>query len=111
MLLKVLALIHNVLGALIDWASNAFTKGILNLKEFVCFMALALTGRRLVQIRSLRSIDLVVREDKNGNDYVINCPRAKQRGVGSRSQFTPLPINEDLYLLLHNQRNQSIHFQ
>ncbi len=101
-------LTHNELGSLIDWASNAFTKGILNLKEYACFMALALTGRRYVQIRSLRSVDLVAREDSNGNDYVINCPRAKQRGVDFRGQFTPLPINEDLYLLLHNQRNQSI---
>lgn len=103
-------LTHNELGALIDWASNAFTKEILNLKEYVGFMALVLTGRRYVQIRSLRSVDLVVREDSNGNDYVINCPRAKQRGVGFREQFTPLPINEDLYLLLHNQRNQSIQY-
>ncbi|GAA0296111.1 hypothetical protein GCM10009128_13450 [Psychrosphaera haliotis] len=103
-------LTHNELGALIDWASNAFTKEILNLKEYVGFMALVLTGRRYVQIRSLRSVDLVVREDSNGNDYVINCPRAKQCGVGFREQFTPLPINEDLYLLLHNQRNQSIQY-
>ncbi|MBB1398093.1 site-specific integrase [Pseudoalteromonas sp. SG44-8] len=103
-------LTHNELGALIDWASNAFTKRTLNLKEYSCFMALVLTGRRYVQIRSLRSVDLIVREDSSGNDYVINCPRAKQRGVGFREQFTPLPINEDLYLLLHNQRNQSIQY-
>lgn len=103
-------LTHNELGSLIDWASNAFTKGTLKLVEYVCFMSLALTGRRFVQIRSLRSVDLVVREDVNGNDYVINCPRAKQRDVGFREQFTPLPINEDLYLLLHNQRNQSIQY-
>lgn len=103
-------LTHNELGALIDWASNAFTKGILNLKEFSCFMGLVLTGRRFVQIRSLRSVDLIAREDSSGNDYVVNCPRAKQRGVGFREQFTPLPINEDLYLLLHNQRNSSIKY-
>lgn len=103
-------LTHNELGALIDWASNAFTKGTLKLTEYSCFMALVLTGRRYVQIRYLRSVDLVVREDSDGNDYVINCPRAKQRGVGFREQFTPLPINEDLYLLLHNQRNQSIQY-
>lgn len=103
-------LTHNELGSLIDWASNAFTQGTLKLKEYVCFMSLALTGRRFVQIRSLRSVDLVVREDANGNDYIVNFPRAKQRGVGFREQFTPLPINEDLYLLLHNQRNQSIQY-
>lgn len=101
-------LTHNELGALIDWASNAFTGGLLNLKEYASFMTLALTGRRFVQVRSLRSHDLIVREDENGNDYVINCPRAKQRGVGFREQITPLPINEDLYLVLNNQRNASI---
>ena len=100
----------NELGALIDWTSNAFTNGTLKLTEYVCFMALVLTGRRYVQIRSLRSIDLIVREDSSGNDYVINCPRAKQRGIAFREQFTPLPINEDLYLLLHNQRNQTIQY-
>ena len=67
-------LTHNELGALIDWASNSFTKGTLNLKEYSCFMALVLTGRRYIQIRSLRSGDLIVREDSSGNDYVINCP-------------------------------------
>lgn len=103
-------LTHNELGALIDWASNAFMQNELNLKEYSAFMAFVMTGRRPVQIRSLRAVDLIVREDSNGNDYVINCPRAKQRGVGFREQFTSLTINEDLYLLLHNQRNQSIQF-
>lgn len=101
-------LTHNELGALIDWASNAFNTKSLNLKEYAFFMTLALTGRRAVQIRSLRSIDLILREGDNGNDYVINCPRAKQRGTGFRGQFTPLPVNEDLYLILSNQRDESI---
>ena len=101
-------LTHNELGALIDWSSNAFNTKLLNLEEYACFMTLALTGRRFIQIRSLRSIDLILREDNNGNDYVINCPRAKQRGISFRGQFTPLPINEDLYLILSNQRDKSI---
>lgn len=101
-------LTHNELGALIDWASNAFNTRLLNLEEYACFMTLALTGRRFIQVRALRSTDLILREDRNGNDYVINCPRAKQRGISFRGQFTPLPINEDLYLILNNQRNESI---
>jgi len=100
----------NELGALIVWASNSFSQAVLHLKEYACFMALVLTGRRYVQVRSLRSIDLIVREDENGNDYVINCPRAKQRGIKFRKEFTPLPINEDLYLLLNNQRTKSIQY-
>ncbi len=101
-------LTHNELGALIDWASNAFNTKSLNLKEYAFFMTLALTGRRAVQIRSLRSKDIIYREDSKGHDYVINCPRAKQRGFGFREQFTPLTINEDLYLILNNKRNESI---
>lgn len=98
----------NELGSLIDWASNAFNNKELILKEYACFMVLALTGRRFVQIRSLRSQDLMNHEGENGYDYIINCPRAKQIRANFRSQFTPLPINEDLYLILNNQRNASI---
>lgn len=98
----------NELGALIDWASNAFNTKLLNLEEYAYFMTLALTGRRSIQIRSLRSIDLILRKGDSGNDYVIDCPRAKQRGNGFRGQFTHLPINEDLYFILINQRNESI---
>lgn len=98
----------NELGSLIDWSSNAFNNQELSLKEYACFMTLALTGRRFVQIRSLRSQDLIINEGKGGYDYLINCPRAKQIRANFRSQFTPLTINEDLYLILSNQRNASI---
>jgi len=99
---------HNELGALIEWASNAFSNGKLGLDEYSFFMAIALTGRRAVQIRYLRSDDLIVRETSTGSDYVIRCPRAKQRGSKFREQFSSLPINEDLYLILSSQRNSSI---
>ncbi len=101
-------LTHNELGSLIDWASNAFNTKLLNLTEYSFFMVLAFTGRRTVQIRSLRSKDIIYREDSHGHDYIINCPRAKQRGFGFREQFTPFTINEDLYLILNNKRNESI---
>lgn len=103
-------LTHTELGALIGWASDAFNKGDLALKEYASFMSLVLTGRRYVQIRSLRSCDLVMQEGVKSNDYELNCPRAKQRGVGFREQYSVLPINEDLYLLLLNQSNQTIQY-
>lgn len=101
-------LTHNELGALLDWASNAFSIRQLSISEYAYFMVLALTGRRSVQIRALRGRDLIAREDSNGNDYIINCPRAKQMYSKFREHSTLLPINEDLYLILKNKWNESV---
>lgn len=101
-------LTHNELGSVLDWASNAFSSKHISLKQYSFFLTLAFTGRRSVQLRSLRYKDLIVREDSNGNDYVINCPRAKLPTAKFREYFTALPINEDLYLVLHNQRLKAI---
>lgn len=90
------------LGALLDWVSNAFINEIIDLPQYAYFVALAFTGRRPIQIRSLRAGDIACKEDSNGRDYILNCPRAKQRGTGFREAFRTLAINEDLFLLLDN---------
>lgn len=95
------------LGALLDWVSNAFIKKIIDLTQYAYFVTLAFTGRRPVQIRSLRACDLACKEDARGRDYIVTCPRAKQRGTGFRETFRTLAINEDLYLLLDNQAEAS----
>jgi integrase len=94
-------------GALSDWASNAFTEIKINLTEYCLLLSLLFTGRRIGQIRALRACDLTAKQDENGNDYVVNIPRAKQKGVGFREAFRPLPMIEDLYLLLVNQAKAS----
>lgn len=98
---------HLELGALLDWVSNAFIKKMIDLTQYAYFVTLAFTGRRPVQIRALRACDLVCKEDAKGSDYILTCPRAKQRGFGFREVFRPLAINEDLYLLLDNQAEAS----
>ena len=95
------------LGALLEWASNAFIENVIDLTQYAYFLALAFTGRRAVQIRSLRSGDLSFREDSNGHDYIIRFPRAKQQHSGFRKDFNPLSVNEDLYLVLDNQATAS----
>jgi len=95
------------LGALLEWSSNAFISKTINLCQYTFFLSLALTGRRPVQIRSLRACDLAHKSDAKGSDYILSCPRAKQRGMGFRDSFRPLAINEDLYLLLDNQAKVS----
>lgn len=91
------------LGALLNWASNAFIIKTINLTQYAYFLTLAFTGRRAVQIRSLRAVDLVFREDAKGHDYIVKFPRVKQHGVGFREAFRSLSVNEDLYLILENQ--------
>lgn len=91
------------LGALLDWVSNAFIKKLINLTQYSYFVTLAFTGRRPGQIRALRACDLSFKTDVKGSDYLLRCPRAKQRGTEFREVFRTLPINEDLYLLLDNQ--------
>ena len=94
-------------GSLSDWASNAFTESKINLTEYCLLLSLLFTGRRIGQIRALRACDLAAKEDKNGNDYVVNIPRVKQKGVGFREAFRSLSVIEDLYLLLENQAKAS----
>jgi hypothetical protein len=95
------------LGALLDWVSNAFINKVIDLTQYAFFVALVFTGRRPVQIRALRGCDLACKEDANGYDYILTCPRAKQRGTGFRKVFRSMAINEDLYLLLDNQAEAS----
>lgn len=101
-------LTSNELGALLDWVSNAFNTGLVNLAQFAYFVALVFTGRRSVQIRSLRGVDLIHRNDANGHDYIVKVPRVKQPGVGFRKAFRSLSVTEDLYLLLKNQSEASL---
>ncbi|NVO05036.1 MAG: site-specific integrase [Rhodoferax sp.] len=95
------------LQALIEWASNAFYEDVLDLTSYAYFLTLVFTGRRAVQIRSLRASDLSFREDTNGHDYIVRFPRAKQQRSGFRQDFNPLSVPEDLYLVLDNQSKAS----
>lgn len=98
---------HLELGALLNWTSNAFIEKSIDLTQYSYFVTLAFTGRRSVQIRALRACDLARKDDTKGSDYLLTCPRAKQRGTGFREVFRTLAINEDLYLLLDNQAEAS----
>jgi len=101
-------LTHNELGALIEWVSTAFSQSDISLESYAYIMIIALTGRRGINVRMLRSKDLVSTQHKSYNAYIINFPRAKQRNATYRSQFSPLTIDEDIYLILSSQRNKSI---
>ncbi|MFA6015688.1 MAG: site-specific integrase [Gallionellaceae bacterium] len=90
-------------GALLNWAANAFVNKTIDLSQYSYFLTVAFTGRRAVQIRSLRAVDL----GSKGRDYIVKFPRVKQRGVGFREAFRSLSVNEDLYWVLKNQAEAS----
>lgn len=89
-------------GALVEWSSNALTRNEITLRQCALLMTLMLTGRRLVQVRSLRVEDLFSREDEVGNNYILRVPRVKQKRGGFRTDFRSMPVEEDVYLLLEN---------
>ena len=87
-------------SALLDWAVNALQHGVISLTEYANFLCLMLTGRRAIQIRSLRVTDLSMSETPDGNNYNLNVPRAKQRGVAFRGEFRNVPISDELHMTL-----------
>lgn len=98
-------------GALIDWASNAFIKREIDLTKYSMFLALSFTGRRLVQIRSLRACDLIAKQNNEGtHSYSLKVPRVKQPGLGFRESFRSLPIVNDLYSVLRAQIKENREF-
>lgn len=95
-------------GALLEWASGAFEKEQITLTQYSLFLCLILTGRRTVQLRSLRACDLLCDTSSSKPSYELNIPRVKQTGVGFREAFIKLPIPSDLYYVLKNQIDESV---
>ncbi len=78
---------------------ECYSTGRLGLRDTCYAMILAMTGRRPIQITSLKIKDLVAVEGK----YYINFPRGKLRYGKWRSVFKRFYIVEDLWLLLQAQ--------
>ena len=97
------------LGSILDWANRALSRCEIQLEDYAYLLTLAMTARRPVQIAALRGADLVEKRNRNGTpEYVIQFPRAKQRGGRFRLDFRSLPAIEDLYLTLRAQHRASV---
>lgn len=80
---------------------DSYARGTLGLRDACYAMTLAMTGRRPIQLVSLKVKDLVV----VGGKYYINFPRGKQKHAEFRSEFKKFEIVEDLWVLLQSQAN------
>lgn len=87
------------MDGIVSGVLECYSNGRLGLRDACYAMILAMTGRRSIQITSLKIKDLWVVGDK----YYINFPRGKQRYGKWRSAFKKFPIVEDLWLLLQSQ--------
>jgi integrase len=88
------------MNGLVDAMLQAYMSSQLSLEEYALSIVLVYTGRRPIQITSLKIKDLGIRKAENIYDYWINFPRAKQRFSKWRSEFNQYPVTEDVWNLL-----------
>ncbi|MAY34931.1 MAG: DNA breaking-rejoining enzyme [Spongiibacteraceae bacterium] len=88
------------MSALIDAMLQAYLSGQISLSDYALSTLLVYTGRRPIQITSLKIKDICSRKTGEVDEYWINFPRAKQRFSKWRTEFNAYPITEDLWSLL-----------
>jgi integrase len=82
-------------SALID----AYADEKISRADYLLFLLFISFGSRPVQIAMLKICDLVSPDTPDG-DYVLQIPRAKQRGVMGRDLFKPRPLLHQIGVLL-----------
>ncbi|WP_445496134.1 hypothetical protein [Photorhabdus sp. SF281] len=88
------------MSALIDAMLQAYISNKINLSDYTLSATLVYTGRRPIQITSMKIKDICSRKVGEIDEYWINFPRAKQRFSKWRTEFNVYPINEELWRLL-----------
>jgi integrase len=94
------------LSAFNEAASAAFERDQITLTELSIALLTSNTGRRPIQITHTKICDLdCTQKNRHGDTvYVINIPRAKQRGEGFRSSFKAFSMTHELWEILQAQR-------
>ncbi|MFT6401038.1 MAG: integrase [Pseudohongiellaceae bacterium] len=88
------------MSGLVDAMVHSYTAGKISLSEYSLSSVLVYTGRRPIQITSLKIKDVCRQVTGDADEYWINFPRAKQRFSKWRTQFNSFPIIKDLWELL-----------
>ena len=94
------------LTAILNFAPQEYERGRISLTTLTCTLLLIYTGRRPVQLSSLRIGDLNHTITQDGRHIDVVCiPRAKQRGQPSRTDFKHFWLPPDVSRLLQTQRD------
>ena len=89
-----------------EGAVQSFEKALISLDELSMSLMASGTGRREIQISHMRLKDVLQGQNhKNEAAYILNIPKAKQRGATFRSSFNQLQITEELWTILNMQSN------
>lgn len=101
------------LGWILEWSTDALREKDISYDTHAAIYLLATTGQRSIQLRKLRSKDLLVSRDEANSsvseNFVLRMPMAKERRSKSyREEFIDKPINRSLYLVLANLRDFNI---
>lgn len=90
-------------------AASLYEENKITIDQFAMVRLLSATGRRPIQLSHMKLKDVMHGSNKNqGLAYVLNIPRAKQRGVGFRESFKQMQVTEDLWRILDLQRSNVI---
>jgi integrase len=87
-------------SSLVDAVMHAYISGGISLSDYALSAVLIYTGRRPIQITSLKIKDICTKQSGGVDEYWINFPRAKQHFSKWRTQFNSFPIIADLSSLL-----------
>lgn len=100
------------LGWILEWATDSLREKEIGYDTHAALFLLATTGLRPVQLRKLRSKDILATKDdtKGGvvENFVLNAPIAKARiSKGYRTGFIGKPVNRAIYLVVANLRDRN----
>jgi integrase len=95
--------------AILDGLDNSYAEGKLDNEGYSIAQLFVATGRRPIQLGSLKIGDLRVDTKILGNPtYILNIPRAKLRGRGFRAEFTDFAITDYIGQVLDKHIEQVI---
>ncbi|HDO1318115.1 site-specific integrase [Aeromonas veronii] len=102
-------LTDNELQAFNEGAVRAYEENLISITELAMAFAISHTGRRSIQISQLRVVDILCGENEKGEPfYILNVPRAKQRGNFFRESFKSYAMTQELWAILSALARDSI---
>lgn len=85
-----------------------FEKDAISLEDLALLQIFMATGRRPMQLADLKVKDFVLVQAQNGlQEYLLNVPRRKQRGIGWRQEFKLFALSSDIGLMINDLIEQS----
>lgn len=90
-------------------AAHKYAEGVLSTEDYAILQLFKATGRRTEQLASLKIKDCSIARVHNGSQvYVVNIPRAKQRGGRFRSNFKAFGLVKSVAQIIEQHIKESV---